>query len=300
MILVVGATGLVGSEVCRQLRVAGMPVRALVRSTSSPEKIEGLRSLGIETVIGDLRDDKSLADACTGIDAVITTVSSMPFSYQAGSNDIMTVDTDGTRKLIDAAGDAGARRFVYTSFSGHIDISSPLVEAKRTTERHLMASRLDWTILRPSYFMEVWLTPTVGFDPEHGKVTLFGTGTAPISWISTRDVAAFAVTSLMNPNASRAILELGGPEAISPKEVVGIYETWLGRKIEVTGVPEIDLERQQTSSTDPMAQSFAALQRCYARGDAIDMKRTSMLLLRALRTVREHARTLSREPVATG
>lgn len=300
MILVVGATGLVGGEVCRQLTGAGMPVRALIRPTAKPDQIDSLRSLGIDTIVGDLRDTKSLATACRDIDAIVSTVSSMPFSYQAGVNDIATVDTDGMRALIDAAEKAGVKRFVYTSFSGHLDIPSPLVQAKRTIEGVLMASRLDWTILRPSYFMEVWLTPAVGFDAEHGKVTLFGTGKSPISFISTRDVAAFATTALLSASTSRATLEIGGPEAISPLDVVTLYEETLGRKIDITLVSESDLEAQQASATDPMAQSFAALQRCYARGDSIDMRRTSSLLLRSMRTVREYARSMGRQPVTTG
>ncbi|MHB8960892.1 MAG: SDR family oxidoreductase [Candidatus Limnocylindrales bacterium] len=300
MILVVGATGLVGGEVCRQLTAAGMPVRALIRPTAKPAKIDGLRSLGVDTIVGDLRDTRSLGTACRDVDAIVSTVSSMPFSYEPHVNDIATVDTDGMRALIDIATKEGVKRFVYTSFSGHIDIPSPLVHAKRTIEGVLMASRLDWTILRPSYFMEVWLTPAVGFDAEHGKVVLFGTGKSPISFISTRDVAAFATTALLSASTSRATLELGGPEAISPLDVVTTYEEALGHKIGVTLVPESDLQAQQASATDPMAQSFAALQRCYARGDSIDMRRTSSLLMRSMRTVREQARSMGRQPVTTG
>jgi uncharacterized protein YbjT (DUF2867 family) len=297
MILVVGATGLVGGEVCRQLTASGMPVRALIRHTSSRDRIGGLRTMGIETVVGDVRDPKSLAAACKDVDAIVSTVSSMPFSYAAGANDIATVDTDGMRSLIDAATRAGIKRFVYTSFSGHIDIPSPLVQAKRTIEGMLMASRLDWTILRPSYFMEVWLTPAVGFDPEHGTAVIYGTGEAPISFISIRDVAAFAATALMSATTSRATLELGGPEPISPLDVVATYEEWLGHRIDTTFVAESDLEAQEATATDPMARSFVALQRCYARGDAIDMHRTASLLLRSMRTVREQARTAVRQPV---
>jgi uncharacterized protein YbjT (DUF2867 family) len=300
MILVVGATGLVGGEVCRQLTAAGMPVRALIRTTSNPDSIDGLRSLGVDTVIGDVRDSASLTSACRGADAIISTVSSMPFSYQAGVNDIAAVDLDGLRRLISAASETGVRRFVYTSFSGHIDLQFPLSIAKRTIEGVLMASRLDWTILRPSYFMEVWLTPATGFDAEHGKATLFGSGQSPISYISTRDVAAFCVTSLLSASTSRATIELGGPEAISPLNVVGLFEEAMGHKIDVTLVPESELEAQQSAATDPMAKSFIGLQRCYARGDAIDMTRTSTLLLRSMRTVREHARSMGRHPVTTG
>jgi uncharacterized protein YbjT (DUF2867 family) len=297
MILVVGATGLVGGEVCRQLHAVGVPVRALVRTASNPDKIADLRSLGINVALGDLRDPDSLARACRGIEAIVSTASSMPFSYQPGVNDTTTVDLDGMHHLIDAASEAGVKRFVYLSFSGQIDLPSPLHHAKRTVEGALTASRLDWTILRPSFFMEVWLTPTVGFDPKDGRVTIFGTGEAPISFISVRDVAAFAVTALMDASTSRTTLELGGPEPLAPLDVVRIYETALGRKIETSFVAESGLEAQQTAVTDPMAQSFAALQRCCARGDSIDMGRTASLLRRPMDTVQEHARALALEPV---
>jgi len=60
MVLVVGATGLVGNEVCHRLRRLGEQVRALVRTTSSRDKIETLRSSGAELCIGDLKDPRSI------------------------------------------------------------------------------------------------------------------------------------------------------------------------------------------------------------------------------------------------
>ncbi len=88
MILVVGATGLVGGEACRQFTAAGMPVRALIRPTAKPDKVDGLRSLGVDTIVGDLRDARSLVAACRDVDAIVSTVSSMPFSYEPHDNDI--------------------------------------------------------------------------------------------------------------------------------------------------------------------------------------------------------------------
>ena len=80
--LVVGATGLVGSEVCKQLAATGQAVRALVRTPSDPGKVRKLEAEGVEIVTGDLRDPASLAAACRGVDVVITTASSMPFALQ--------------------------------------------------------------------------------------------------------------------------------------------------------------------------------------------------------------------------
>jgi uncharacterized protein YbjT (DUF2867 family) len=288
VILVVGSTGLVGGEVCRQLWAAGRPVRALVRQTSEPAKVAALRELGVETVEGDLRDPESLAKACEGVDAIVSTVSAMPFSYVAGRNDIETTDRHGMRHLIDAATAAGVRKFVYTSFSGNIDRPFPLRDAKRQVERWLMESGLDWTILRPSYFMEVWLTPAVGFDPANSRVTIYGGGTQPVSWISVKDVAAFAGSALDAQQASRATLEIGGVP-LTPMEVVGIFETRLHKRIELMFMPTAALDEQEAAATDPMQRSFVALMRCLADGDAIELGRTRELIGRQPVTVEAYA-----------
>lgn len=289
MILVVGATGMVGGQVCQKLTARGMPTRALVRPTSDPAKVDALRALGVEIVQGDLRDPSPLAAACQDVSAVIDTVSSMPFSYEPGVNDIATTDLDGALRLIDAAKASGVRQFVYTSFSCNLDRDFPLRNAKRTVEAYLKLSGLTYTVLRPSYFMEVWLSPAVGFDAAAGTVTIYGTEARPISWIALADVAEFAVMSLDNPAARNAILELGGPGAIAPEVAVAIFERIYRRPIAVQHVPAEALADQQAAATDPMQQSFTGLMRCYAEGDAIDMRATLQDFPVALTSVEDFA-----------
>ena len=175
--------------------------------------------------------------------------------------------------LVDAAVASGVvSQFVYTSLSGHMDLDYPLRNAKRTVEAHLKLSGMPYTILRPSYFMEVWLSPAVGFDAAGAKATIYGDGTAPISWIALGDVAELAVRSLDSPAARNAELELGGPEALTPLQVVATFERAYARPFEVQHVPAEALAAQQSVATDPMQQSFTGLMRCYAAGDAIDME----------------------------
>jgi NADH dehydrogenase len=278
MILVTGATGLVGGSVCHRLVAAGQPVRALVRETSAADRVQALRDSGVQTVTGDVRDPASLLAACDGVDVVVSTISSMPFAYVPGVNDIATTDTTGMRSLLDASLAAGVKRFVYTSFSGHIDGDFPLRHAKRQVEQWVMTSGMEYAILRPSYFMEVWLSPAVGFDVANGKATIYGTLDRPISWISLGDVAEFAVAAATAPRAWNGVLELGGPRPISPREVVRTFEAATGRTFETTMVPAEVLEEQQRAATDPMQQSFVGLMRCYAAGDPIEMGRTSELI----------------------
>lgn len=271
MYLVVGSTGMVGGEICRLLGEKGLPFRALVRKTADPAKVETLKHCGAELATGSLLDPASLAAACQGIEKVICTVSAMPFSYQPGFNDIQSVDLEGVIALIDAAKAAGVKQFIDVTFSGNIDSDFPLHNAKRAVEKHLKASGLIYTILRPSMFMEVWLSPAVGFDAANAKATLYGTGDQPIAWISFKDVAQYAVESLENPAARNAVLELGGPESLSPHQVVEIFERASGKPFEVTHVPQEALRVQFDGALDPMQKSFLGLMLCYAAGDFIDM-----------------------------
>lgn len=292
MILVVGSTGMVGSEVCRLLAEKGRPVKAMVRTTCDPAKLARLAELGIPTVTGDLRNPDSLAEACQGADAVICTVSAMPFSYIPGVNDVQTVDRAGVMALIDAAKAAGVKHFVHTTFSKSLNSDFPLRNSKRAAEKHLIESGMMYTILRPSCFMEVWLSPAVGFDPLNGKITVYGTGDEPISWISYRDVATFAVEALANPAARNAILEMGGPVPLSTHQVIKIFEEASGRSFEITHVPAEALHQQVLAAEDDMQKSFAALMECVAYGDPIDMSLLTSQFGVKLTSVEEYAHQL--------
>jgi len=288
MILVVGATGMLGGEISRLLAEKGRPVRALVRPSSAKEAVKALSALGVETVEGDVRDQASLARACKGMDAVICTVSSMPTRYQPGSNDIASVDRDGVKRLIDAAKEAGVGHFVYTSFT--MEESFPLRDAKRAVEGYLRESGMSYTILRPSYFMEAWLSPMVGFDYEKAMARIFGSGERPVSFVSFKDVARFAVASLENPAAKNAVLRIGGAEPVSPHKVVTVFEEIGGRKFSIEEVPESALAAQQKEATDPMQQSFSGLMRGLALGDAVDMSGLAKEFGIHLKSVRDYAR----------
>jgi len=287
MNLVAGATGLLGSEICRLLRERGEPVTALVRRSSPPEKTERLRALGAEIRIGDLRDAASLREACAGMDAVLSTANSL-LSLAPG-NGIEEVDRNGTLALADAAEAAGVRKFVYVSFSGNQRVDSPFLAAKRAVEARLREARIDATILRPSCFMEVHLTPTMGFDAANGRARVFGTGDAPISWISVRDVAQFAAASLHDDAASDATIDLGGPQALSIRKVVAIFEALTGHPFQIDAVPLPAIEQQYLLAPDPISKTFAALALGVAQGDAIDMTETLRRLPIALRSVRDFA-----------
>lgn len=288
MILVVGSTGMLGSGICRLLAKQGRPLRPLVRVSSDKGTVESLKALGAEIAEGDLRDAGSLDRACKGVQTVICTASSMPTRYIAGNNDIASVDERGVKTLIDAARKAGTERFLFTSFT--MDNRFPLRDAKRAAEQHLRTSGMTWTILRLSFTMETWLGPMVGFDYANASVRIYGSGTRPVSYVSFRDVAAIAAASLDKPSAKNAIVTIGGPEPISQKRAVEIFEEAAGRPFTTETLPEENISAQLAGATDPMQQSFAALMLGLADGDAVNMKSVEKEYGVHLKSVREYAR----------
>jgi len=286
MNLIVSGTGALGMETCRLLAARGAPTRALVRANSKPEKLAELEGLGAELVTGDLKDPASLMAACKGVSAVISTATSV-HSHETGDS-IDTVDRQGQLALVDAAEAGGVKHFVLVSFPP-VAVEFPLQSAKRAVEDRLRRSRMSYTILQPTFFTEVWLSPALGFDPANGKATIYGPGTNKTSWISYRDVARCAVAALNNPRAANAIIELGGPDALSPLEVVRAAEEVMGKPVTVQHVPEEALRSQHAAATDLLQKSFAGLMLYYAAGDVIDMTEARRALsVERLKSVREY------------
>jgi uncharacterized protein YbjT (DUF2867 family) len=296
MTLIIGATGLLGSEICRQLIAKGARVRALVRRPSSPQRVSQKKGLGAEIVTGDIKDAASLRDACRGVTAVISTASST-LSRQEGDS-IDSVDRQGQLNVIDAAEAAGVKQFVLISFSS-FGIEFPLQEAKRAVEERLRRSRMTFTILQPTFFTEVWLGPALGFDAANARAQIYGDGEAKVSWISFLDVARFAVASLDNAKAGNATIPLGGPDALSPLDVVRQVERLSGKPMAVQHVPAEALREQHGAAADSLQKSFAGLMLSYARGDVIDMTEADRVFgVRPQRSVQQYLQGILAQPVS--
>lgn len=248
MILVVGATGQLGGRIALKLRQQNKDVRVLLRHDSPSERLAQmglatparmLLEAGCTPAYGDLKDPATLFSACKGIHTVITTANS---ALRGGADNVQRVDLDGTRRLVDAAQYAGARHFVFTSVFG-ADTRSPVpfIQAKARSEEHLRASGMAYTILQPNAFMEVWVGMVVAGPVMSAQpVTLLGEGRRKHSFVSMNDVAEYAVAAVDNAKAFNRKIVIGGPEAVSWRDVINAFEQALGRKIEVRMVPPGD------------------------------------------------------------
>ncbi|WP_397546194.1 SDR family oxidoreductase [Rhodothermus marinus] len=244
MVLMVGATGLLGGRITQRLLARRLPVRMLMRPGSVAETLaaqgmatspRALEAAGARPVTGDLKDPDTLEAACRGVEVVITTANSV---LRGGEDTIETVDRTGNRNLIDVARRAGVRRLIFVS-AQRADRNSPvpLLAAKGETEAYLQESGLDYTIVAPNAFMEVWLNLLVVWPLLEGRPpVIIGSGTRRHAFISIEDVADFVAATLCHPAARNRRLVIGGPEAYSLREVVAQAGQVLGRALSMQAV----------------------------------------------------------------
>ncbi len=288
MILVVGATGMLGGLIAAQLAGRKMAVRAMCRTRPEvTERLERLTSSGITLCPGDLKDYDSVEAACRGAEAVVSTASAT-ISRTPGDS-IETVDLQGQLNLVRAARATGVKHFVFISFAP-TPLDSALQTAKRTVELELQKSGITYTILQPTFFAEIWLSPFLGFDYTQGTVTAYGSGETKTSWISIQDVAAFAVGSLHNPKAYGRVLQLGGPASLSLLDVVRIFEQQSGRQFTVTRVPLEALMAKREGAKDSLEHSTMSLLIGCAQGQVVDMTEALSVVPLPLRSVEHYAR----------
>ena len=229
MILVVGASGKLGRRVAGELLTRGADVRAAGRK---PSKVDELAARGAETVVLDLTRPDSFAAALAGVEAVFTAAHGLMDRRRNGN---VRIDVEGMKRLIDAAQAAGVRRFVHTSAQNAAP-NSPVAftRVKWEAERHLQASGLDWTVLRPSAFADLYAHDLIGKQVLAGPtVWLLGSGETRRNLVAIDDVALMAVLALLERRFSREVVEVSGPDNLTEREVAALYGRLSGKPVRV-------------------------------------------------------------------
>jgi uncharacterized protein YbjT (DUF2867 family) len=236
VILVCGATGDLGGRIVRRLLDDDHPVRALVRPSTDPGDLE---ESGAEVAVGDLRDPDSLTSALDGVDTVVTTANAIG-RLLAGPTDLTIADVDrqGNENLVRAAEAADVQRFVYLSAAGveRMARSTPYHAAKLATEHLLDRTPMQVVLVRPGMYQEVWAGAAGGIDAASGRAAILGRGKTPHRFVAVDDFAALTAHLAVAPRSPR-VVEFGGPEALTMREVVDAYESETGRSFKVRRVP---------------------------------------------------------------
>ena len=223
MILITGGTGNIGKELIPALQAAGVAFKVMTRK---PKTVKELRGKGIDAVLGDFNQPRSYGTVLAGIEQV--------FLLTVPGPDAVTIESD----FLEAAQERGVRRVVRLSAVGANPwASSPLARCHGRCEEQLEASGMDWTILRPSMFMQI--LPGMYGDTVARTSTLYApAGEARIPFVDTRDIAAVATLVLTTEGHSRLVYDLTGSEAITYGELAARLGTKLGRGVQYVDVPD--------------------------------------------------------------
>jgi uncharacterized protein YbjT (DUF2867 family) len=211
VILVIGGTGTIGSEVVGQLLAAGERPRAFVRDRDRARQLLGER---VEQGVGDLDRPETIEAALAGVDRLflLTTQSDR--------------QPDWERSVIGAAARAGVAHPVKLSVF-RADERSPLRFARqhRQAERALERSGLAWTMVRPVFLMQN--LPAM----VRGGAVYTAAGDGRVAMIDARDIAAVAVAALTTPGHEDKIYTLTGPDALTFDDVASNLSRQAGMQI---------------------------------------------------------------------
>jgi uncharacterized protein YbjT (DUF2867 family) len=184
VILVTGATGNQGSAVARELLSRGHKVRAMTRKPEG-EAAKALAALGAEVVKGDLDDVASLERALDGAWGVF----GVQNTWEAG---VEGEETQGKR-LAEVAKKKGVQHFVYSSVgSAHRKTGIPHFDNKWRVEEAIRGMGLpSYTILRPVFFMENWVSPWFKPAIDEGNVAIGIKPDTKLQMIAVKDIGQY-------------------------------------------------------------------------------------------------------------
>ncbi len=285
MILVTGGTGFVGPKVVRALRDRGYDVRCLVRDR---RRGANAAALGAELVEGDVADAASLRIAAQGCNVVVHLVA-IPEGSREQFDRVMK---QGTRNVVAAAKEVGARRFVHMSALGVGEKTrylTPYFEAKWDMEQTVKESGLEYVIFRPSFVFgrDGGVLPMFLRVARWTPVTpIVGRGAERIQPIWGDDVGAYFALAIDEPRAANRTFEIGGPDVVTWDQFWERLKRTLGVRRPSLHLPH-GLMRAQAAVTErlpgaPVSRDqlkMLALDNVVANADAVDTFRIPLVPL---------------------
>jgi uncharacterized protein YbjT (DUF2867 family) len=222
MILVVGGTGRLGRAVVPLLVGSGHQVRVMARGIS--QSFQGTAGDGVELLRGDLASEADCRRAVAGCAAVVFAAS----GFGIKDSNPRAVDRDGAVRLVRAATAAGAGQVVMMSMHGAAP-NGPFeyLRCKAVAEEAVRTSGIAWTVVRIGSLLEQRIETMTAPLESKGKVLVFGSGSAPVTYTSVQDAAAIVVRALSDPALRNRVLGWGS-QTLTGNELAGALLTRAG------------------------------------------------------------------------
>ena len=258
-VLVTGATGNQGGRANALLK-RGHNVIAFTRSPLSPAA-QDLLSSGAKLAKGDLTDRASIeAAAKKGVDAIYGVTTFVEHGIQ-------TEITQGIN-LVDVASKAGVH-FVFSSVaSANKNTGVPHFDSKWEIEKHILQSKMEYTIVAPVYFME----NLINFGFDNLKKDIYASPLSPekkLAQICLDDIANFVVLALENrPKFIRKRFDIAS-DNLTGIEVTDILSKCLSQKIQYIQIPMEDIRKQSPD----LAKMYEWFEKTGYEADVLSLQR---------------------------
>lgn len=214
-VLVIGASGSIGSLVSSKLIEKGLNVKEATSKTPTKGK----------QVLIDLATGEGLKNAFEGVDkAFLISPPGYADQYSILSPLIQEAKRRGLKKVV-----------LMTALGANASEETPF----RRAEVELEKSGLNYNIIRPNWFFQNFNSYWVEGIKSQNKI-LVPAGTAPVSFIDTRDIASVAVTLLTSDNYSNRDFDLTGPDSVNHDQVAKSISQATGKQISYEEIkPEV-------------------------------------------------------------
>nr|AIA61287.1 Ycf39 [Cyanidiaceae sp. MX-AZ01] len=222
-LLIIGATGTLGTQLVREALSNGYAVKCMIRNW---KKASFLKQLGAELVYGDLRWPESMADAFEGVTAVIDA----SVTRWQDLAQMRVIDWEGKLALLEYAKAAQVKHFMFCSiWNAHLYPQLELMKFKTDMEKQIMNSGLNYTICRFAGFYQALISAYALPILESRPIWLLNKPTR-IAYIDAVEAAQLMIRHL---GSNQRDLNLMGPKAWSADEMISLCEQLCGKKANI-------------------------------------------------------------------
>ncbi len=240
MILLTGVTGKTGGETAKQLLQKGAKLRALVRDEA---KAAELKAAGVELVVGDVSNADTVTRALEGVEKAFLTLPN-------GQRQL-----EQEKQFTDLAVAAGVKHLVkMSSMEAVAHAETPIPRAHWAVEEYIRASGLDWTMVKPNFFMQNLLSSAGSIKAQRKFSLPMGNGTTGMADI--RDIGAVCAEVLTGQGPAGKghagqSYEITGPEVLTFHDVADRFSAVLGEKVEYVPMPMEQFRERMSSILEP-------------------------------------------------